>query len=147
MTALLKTSKSVQDLHQEAVANFLKLKLSYMFTATLLPSGRTAFKEPSLEDHKIRFVFCKPVMDAPEPAVTVWVDAEVCAVEGSKTTYGLFFEGQKYRRLIDIDSTSVRGDELNERLIDKVFDQKVAVRRAHLWQPDPRAAATAAAAA
>ena len=138
---MLNTSKTVQQLLQDAVNNFVKLKLTYMFTATLLPSGRTAATVASVADHRIRFVFSKPVQAQPEPAVTVYLDAEVVSEAGTKTTYALFFEGQFYKRLVTIDSANVNGTELNERLIDKVFAQKAALRQTHLWESKAKPAA------
>lgn len=124
---------TVEKLHQEAVDNFVKLRLSYMFTATLLPGAATENKQPSVDSHRIRFVFSKPTQTQPEPPVTVYLDAEVVERAGSKTTYALFFEGQMYKRIVTIDSANVVGTEFNERLVDKVFDQKMALRQKHLW--------------
>ena len=132
---MLNTSKTLAQLHEETVQNFVKLNLSYMFTCTVMASerGGNVAAVPSLADHRLRFVFSKPTQTEPEPSVTVYVDAEVVEVEGTKTTYALFFEGQMYKRLVTIDSANVCGDEFNERLIDKVYDQKMARRKAHLW--------------
>uniref|UniRef100_A0A7S1LEG5 Uncharacterized protein n=1 Tax=Neobodo designis TaxID=312471 RepID=A0A7S1LEG5_NEODS len=140
----MKTSKTLEQLHAETVSNFVKLKLSYMFTCTLMASGRgDVAAKPTLQDHRLRFVFSKPTQTEPEPAVTVYVDAEVVEADGTKMTYALFFEGQMYKRLVTIDSANVTGDEFNERLIDKVYDQKMALRKAHLWTADGAKAAAA----
>jgi hypothetical protein len=131
---MLSTTKPIQKLHEEAVENFVKFRLTYMFTATLMPSGRTSATAATVEDHRIRFVFSKPTQTEPEPAVTVTLDAEVVSEEGTKTTYALFFENQMYKRLITVDAANVTGEEFNERLIDKTFAQKMAVRKTHLWE-------------
>ena len=115
-----------QRIHGEAVSNFLKLSLSYRFTATLLNPDDNG--EPV-----IRFLFSKPVQRSPEPAITVFLDLRVVSEEGPVVKYALFFEGQRYKRVITMDSRSITGTEFNEKLIDKVFLQKACVRQQHRW--------------
>jgi hypothetical protein len=114
-------------LQNAAVANFIKLNLSYRFTASIM--------DPEAETPTIRFLFSKPVERQPEPEVTVYLDLQVVEEKGSVWTYALFVEGQKYKRIISIDSKNIRGDELNEHLLDKVFKQKQVVRETHMWEP------------
>lgn len=118
-------SASAQALHQAAVDDFIRLNLSYRFTATLM--------NPAAPSPRIRFLFSKPEAKKPEPEITVAVDLEVVSVEGSVVTYALHFEGQKYRRVISMDRSRVTGKEFNELLLDKVFDQKAVTRQHQLW--------------
>ena len=119
-------SEHAKRLQSIAVDNFIKLKLSYRFTASLL--------NPDAPEPTIRFLFSKPTEHKPEPEVTVYLDLNVVQEEGSVTTYAIFLEGQKYKRIITIDSNNVRGDELTERLLDKIFKQKCVVRERHMWE-------------
>lgn len=125
-------SKTISTVHEEAVRNFISLKLSYRFSATI-HSTVAAEHTACLYPCTIRFLFSKPTPQAPEPAITVFVDLQVVSEEGSNVTYALFFEGQQYKRLITINSANVTGAEFNERLLDKVFAQKDVVRRRRLW--------------
>jgi hypothetical protein len=111
--------------HEKIVSNFVKMQLSYRFTVAMLPqeSGNVVF----------RFLFSKPVDAAPEPAIVVYVDVEVLGLEGTKWSYSIHVEGQKYRRLIEVDEHTVDQTSFNESLIDKVFNQKAQVRMQHLW--------------
>lgn len=112
--------------HEKAVSNFVKMQLSYRFTVALLP-------RESSTNVVLRFLFSKPVDAAPEPAIVVYVDVEVIGVVGTKWNYSIHVEGQKYRRLIEVDEANVDQSSFNESLIDKVFDQKSQVRMRHLW--------------
>jgi hypothetical protein len=108
-----------------AAENFIKLGLSYRFTVTRVPSPA----DPS--QTRLRFAFSKPTEKKPEPEIVVYMDAEVVSQKGSVWVYALFVEGQKFTHHITVDSNKVTGSEFNEKLIDKVFEQKAAVRQRH----------------
>ncbi|CUF26545.1 Hypothetical protein, putative [Bodo saltans] len=111
--------------HEKIVANFVKMQLSYRFTVALLPSES--------ENVVFRFLFSKPVDSAPEPAIVVYVDVEVLGASGTSWSYSIHVEGQKYRRIIEVNENTVNHTSFNESLIDKVFNQKAQVRMQHLW--------------
>lgn len=120
------TSINPQLAHEKAVDNFVKMHLSYRFTVAMMPPNSSG-------NVVLRFLFSKPIDSAPEPAIVVWVDVEVLKVDGSKWTYSIHVEGQKYRRLIEVDENTVNRATFNESLIDKVFQQKEQVRMRRLW--------------
>lgn len=107
--------------HQAAVDNFIKLGLTYRFTVSLADAS----------SQRLRFAFSKPVEKKPEPEIVVYMDLEVVSEVGTVWTYALFIEGQKYTYKITMDSAKISGKEFNEKLIDKVFDQKSVVRLQH----------------
>ena len=121
----ISSQKMSTEEHQAAAENFIKLGLSYRFTVTRVPSP----VDPSKT--RLRFAFSKPTEKKPEPEIVVYMDAEVVSVTGSKWVYSLFIEGQKFTHTIKVDSANVTGKEFNEKLIDKVFEQKSAVRQHH----------------
>eukprot|EP01063_Lacrimia_lanifica_P027723 TRINITY_DN3932_c0_g2_i1.p2 TRINITY_DN3932_c0_g2~~TRINITY_DN3932_c0_g2_i1.p2 ORF type:complete len:128 (+),score=47.31 TRINITY_DN3932_c0_g2_i1:67-450(+) len=104
---------------------FFKFNLSYKFTSAIL--GKDT------EVPEFRFVFSKTRNDKPVPDVVV--EARVRPVkpqdgqDDGKKRYTILFEGQKYERTLTVDPENVAGDELNEALINKIHEQKIAVRR------------------
>lgn len=112
-------------IHNAAVDVFVKFGLSYRFTVAQVQG-----------DHgnvKLRFLFSKPKDAQPEPEIVVWMDLEVLKREGSVWTYSLHMEGQHYKRVVRVDERNVDPKIFNERLIDKVFLQKAAIRVNQLW--------------
>eukprot|EP01059_Diplonema_ambulator_P009143 TRINITY_DN18977_c0_g1_i1.p2 TRINITY_DN18977_c0_g1~~TRINITY_DN18977_c0_g1_i1.p2 ORF type:complete len:111 (+),score=23.82 TRINITY_DN18977_c0_g1_i1:108-440(+) len=99
---------------------FFKLKLSYKFTSALM------FKET--RSPFVRFLFSKPTKERPVPEVVVAADVRPLGLSEGIHKYSILVEGQRYSRVISIDSNNIRGDELNEALLNKVYDQKVAVK-------------------
>lgn len=124
------SSAEISLIHQHAVDNFVRLNLSYRFTVSLLKE-LPATAGPC----RLRFLFSKPSDSKPEPEIMVGMDLEVVGHKGTQWTYALFFEGQKYKRVITIDEGNVTGKEFNERLIDKIYLQKEVVRQRRLWEP------------
>jgi hypothetical protein len=114
--------------HEKAVSNFVSMHLSYRFTAAMMPPSDAG-------NTQLRFLFSKPVDSAPEPAIVVWMDVEVLRSSGTVWTYSIHVEGQKYKRVIEVDEKTVDQKSFNESLIDKVFQQKAQVRKSHLWEP------------
>ena len=117
-----------ESVRRAAVQHILQMRLQYMFSVTAMPPRSTGAPQ------RLRFLFSKPTPQQPVPAISVWMDVEVLETLGTATTYALYVEGQQYRRVITIDGSNIRGDEFNERLIDKVYGQKSTVRQAHLWK-------------
>jgi hypothetical protein len=113
----------------QAMENFMALGLTYRFTVARLPV------EPTVGPVRLRFLFSKPTDKKPEPEIVVAMDLEVRSHNGTKWEYVLYFEGQKYQRVITMDSAAIAGTEFNEKLIDKIFLQKQVVRQRRLWEP------------
>ena len=79
------------EVHEIAVKNFIRLNLSYRFTATLLTDA-TDNKKPVV----VRFLFSKPTQRKPEPEITVYMDLQVEEQKGDTWKYALF--GQRHRQ-------------------------------------------------
>ncbi|KAJ9463553.1 hypothetical protein DIPPA_62768 [Diplonema papillatum] len=99
---------------------FLKLGLSYKFTSTLWAKES---RSPC-----IQFLFSKPTKEKPVPEVVVSAEVRPLSSENDGLhRYSVIVEGQRLSRMIALDPNNITGNELNEMLINKVYDQKVAI--------------------
>lgn len=139
----------------EIVKAFVGLKLSYRFSATVVRTPKVLLDCGDTQSAQlVRLLFSKPTQTSPCPPLTVFVDVDVVHRTATHVTYALFFEGQKYRRVLHLPVPGGTGPSasapsaaptgaaeeeegthvFNEALIDKVYHQKAAVGKRHLWE-------------
>ena len=109
-------------MHREVSDIFFRMGLSYKFTTVL--EGKDS------QVPVVHFAFSKPTKNKPVPEVAVTADLRPLGkAPDGVTRYSFVVEGQRHKRTLRLDPNDVTGKELNEQLIDKVFEQKASVRR------------------